>query len=168
MNNPISAESRKGGMIMGEEIMACPLTRGERILVALDGSIYSEQALDHAISMGTICNSVLFAIHVVEAYPKHMEAPAGFEDKVKKEAMAFLEKIKARADKSNVRLETILHVGGQPHQYIVKEAKERNVDLIVMGTHGRTGLKKLFLGSVAQKVIGHAPCAVLVVPAFPS
>jgi nucleotide-binding universal stress UspA family protein len=47
---------------------------------------------------------------------------------------------------------------------IVEEAKKKNVDLIVMGTRGKTGLKRVFLGSVAQKVIGYAPCPVMVVP----
>ena len=153
---------------MAEEQRACPLTKGERILVAVDGSLYSEIALDQAISMATVCNSQLFAIHVVEAYPKHLESAPTFEDEIKKAGMKFLEKVKEKAAQQNVSCETILQVGGQPHEFIVKEAKKKGIDLIVLGTHGRSGLKKLFLGSVAQKVIGHAPCAVLVVPAFPS
>jgi len=153
---------------MAEEQRACPLTKGERILVAVDGSLYSEIALDQAISMATVCNSQLFAIHVVEAYPKHLESAPAFEDEIKKAGLKFLEKVKKKAAQQNVSCETILKVGGQPHEFIVKEAKKKGIDLIVLGTHGRSGLKKLFLGSVAQKVIGHAPCAVLVVPAFPS
>lgn len=153
---------------MGEEQASCPLTKGERILVALDGSIYSEKAFDQAISMATVCNSSLFAITVVEAYPKSlMPAPAA-EKQIEKEAGEFLEQIKTKAARQNVSLETIVHVGGQPHELIVKEAKERNIDLIVMGTHGRTGLKRLLMGSIAQRVIGYAPCSVLVVPAFPA
>jgi len=153
---------------MAEEQRACPLTKGERILVAVDGSLYSEIALDQAISMATVCNSQLFAIHVVEAYPKHLESAPAFEDEIKKAGLKFLEKVKKKAAQQNLSCETILKVGGQPHEFIVKEAKKKGIDLIVLGTHGRSGLKKLFLGSVAQKVIGHAPCAVLVVPAFPS
>ena len=153
---------------MTEEQLACPLTKGEKILVAVDGSIYNEIALDQAISMATICNSQLFAIHVVEAYPKHLESAPNLEDEIKKAGMAFLEKVKERAAKKDVSCETILQVGGQPHEFIVKEAKRKEIDLIVVGTHGRSGLKKLFMGSVAQKVIGHTPCSVLVVPAFPS
>ncbi len=153
---------------MTEEQLACPLTKGEKILVAVDGSIYNEIALDQAISMATICNSQLFAIHVVEAYPKHLESAPNLEDEIKEAGMAFLEKVKEKAAKKDVSCETILQVGGQPHEFIVKEAKGKNIDLIVVGTHGRSGLKKLFMGSVAQKVIGHTPCSVLVVPAFPS
>ena len=153
---------------MREEQLECPLTRGERILVALDGSIHSEKALEQAISMAMVCNSSLFAISVVEAYPKSLSPGPGVEEQIEKEAREFLEKYKAKAAGRNVSFETIVHVGGQPHELIIKEAKERNIDLIIMGTHGRTGLKRLFMGSVAQKVIGYAPCSVLVVPAFPS
>ena len=153
---------------MGEEQASCPLTKGERILVALDGSIYSEKAFDQAISMATVCNSSLFAITVVEAYPKSLMPVPAAEKQIEKEAGEFLEQIKTNAARQNVSLETIVHVGGQPHELIVKEAKERNIDLIVMGTHGRTGLKRLLMGSIAQRVIGYAPCSVLVVPAFPA
>ena len=153
---------------MGKEQPVCPLTKGERILVALDGSIYSEKAFDQAMSMATVCNSSLFAINIVEAYPKSLMPGPAAEEQIEKDAKDFLEQFKAKASGQNVSLETIVHVGGQPHELIVKEAKGLNIDLIVMGTHGRTGLKRLFMGSVAQKVIGYAPCAVLVVPAFPS
>jgi len=51
------------------------------------------------------------------------------------------------------------------NEFIIQEAKEKNIDLIVMGTHGRTGLNKLLIGSVAERVVGHVPCAVMVTPA---
>ena len=75
------------------------------------------------------------------------------------------ERAKERAEQENISCETIVHVGGQFHEYIVQEAKKREADLIVMGTQGRTGLKKLIIGSVAQRVLAHAPCPVLVTPA---
>jgi nucleotide-binding universal stress UspA family protein len=152
---------------MGDEQFACPLTKGEKILVALDGSIHSERALDQAISMAKVCNSSLFAIFVQETYPKSLTPGPQAEGELQKEAKEFLEKVKEKAAGQSVSCETIVHVGGQPHQFIVQEAKEKDIDMIVMGTHGRTGLKKLIMGSVAQKVIGYAPCSVLVVPAFP-
>jgi K+-sensing histidine kinase KdpD len=74
LNTPTFRDAEKEDMEMAEEQLACPLTKGERILVAVDGSIYSEIALDQAISMATVCGSQLFAIHVVEAYPKHLES----------------------------------------------------------------------------------------------
>ena len=68
---------------MVEEQLACPLTKGERILVALDGSIHSGRALDQAISMAKVCNSVLFAIYVLEGYPKSLSPGPGVEAEIR-------------------------------------------------------------------------------------
>ncbi|MGA7143694.1 MAG: universal stress protein [Desulfobacterales bacterium] len=145
---------------------ACPLTKGKRILVAMDRSRYSEKAFDQAISMAKICKSTLFVVSVIDIYPEVKEFELVFEEKEKmlKGTKEFLEGIKAKATKEDIPCETILHVGGQPHEFIIQEAKEKNIDLIVMGTHGRTGLYELLIGSVAKKVVGHAPCAVMVTP----
>lgn len=149
---------------MKREHAVCPLTKGERILVAVDGSIYSDKALDQAISMAKVCNSTLFAVTVVEFYPSTLGLAPEFREKMEKEAWEILERVKHKAAEENISCEPIVHIGGSAHEYIVQEAKERGVDLIVMGTHGRTGLKKLLMGSVAERVVGHAPCAVLVTP----
>ena len=125
---------------MAELLCECPLTRGERILVAVDGSDFSDAAVDQAISLGGICNSEIFAIR------------------------EHLDKAKEKVDKAGIPCETIVHMGGSPHEFIIQEAKDKGIDLICMGTHGRTGLKRILMGSVAQSVIGHAPCPVLVVP----
>ncbi|MFC1868342.1 universal stress protein [Thermodesulfobacteriota bacterium] len=89
------------------------------------------------------------------------------EEEIEKKTKEFLERVKDKASQKNVSCETIVRTGGQPHEFIVREAKEKEIDLIVMGTHGKTGLKKLIMGSVAQRVIGYAPCSVLVIPSFP-
>jgi nucleotide-binding universal stress UspA family protein len=150
---------------MEKTALACPLVRGERILVALDGSKDSEAALDQAISMAKICNSTLFMISVIELYPEQLEVAPALEEKMSTETWEILDRAGERAKKEKIPCEAIVHIGGHPHKFIVQEAKEKNIDLIVMGTHGRTGLKKLLMGSVAERVIGHAPCAVLVSPA---
>ena len=143
----------------------CPLTKGKRILVAMDRSKYSEKAFDQAISIAKICKSTLFIVSVIDLYHEVKEIVLTHEDKMLKGTTEFLEEVKAKATKENIPCETIIHVGGQPHEFIVQEAKEKNIDLIVMGTHGRTGLDKLLIGSVAERVVGHAPCAVMVTPA---
>ncbi len=144
----------------------CPLTKGERILVAMDRSRFSEKAFDQAISLAKICKSTLFIISVIDLYPEVKEIELVFEekDKMLKGTKEFLERVKAKATKENIPCETIMHIGGQPHEFIIKEAKEKNIDLIVMGTHGRTGLYELLIGSVSKKVVGYAPCAVMVTP----
>ena len=53
---------------------------------------------------------------------------------------------------------------GEPYRNIVRKAQEENVDMIVMSTHGRTGIDRFMWGSIAEKVVAHAPCAVVIVP----
>ena len=143
----------------------CPLTNGERILVAVDGSPHSDTAIDHAICMAKICHSTLFFVSVIALYPEAMKIADALEESISKETRRILEKAQEKARQENVPCETIVHIGPEPHKFIVQEASDRDVGLIVMGTHGRTGLKRLLMGSVAERVLGHAPCAVLVTPA---
>jgi nucleotide-binding universal stress UspA family protein len=143
----------------------CPLTKCKRILVAMDRSKYSEKAFDQAISIAKICKSTLFIVSVIDLYPEVKEIVLTHEGRGIKGTKEFLEGVKAKATKENIPCETIMHIGVQPHEFIIQEAKEKNIDLIVMGTHGRTGLDKLLIGSVAERVVGHAPCAVMVTPA---
>ena len=144
--------------------MVCPITRGERILVALDGSEYTDAIVDQAISMGRICNSVIYAISVIAFFPESLAIAPQVEEEVAKKTREFLEIVKKKIEKENLTCETIVRLDAQPSIPIVEEAKNRSVDLIIMGTRGTTGLKRIFLGSVAQKVIGYAPCPVMVVP----
>jgi nucleotide-binding universal stress UspA family protein len=150
---------------MEETILACPLTRGDRILVALDGSVHSAKALDQALSLGKVCGSKLFLIGVVDLYPEVLETAAAAVETLSAEVGEILKQGKDKAEKEGIDCETIVHIGRRIHEFIVTEAKQKNVDLIAMGTQGRTGLKGFFMGSVAQRVIAHAPCAVLVTPA---
>ncbi|MBW1670382.1 MAG: universal stress protein [Deltaproteobacteria bacterium] len=143
---------------------ACSLTRGEKLLVALDGSEHAYKALDQAISLAKVCNSSIFLISVLDLYPGQMELAPLLEEKLSAKIHETLEKGKEIVEKENLSCETIVHMGGTAHEFIVKEAKERGIDLIVMGSHGRTGLSKMMVGSVTERVIGHAPCAVMVTP----
>jgi len=144
--------------------VACPLTKGEKILVAVDGSENSAFALEQALSMADACNSILYAITVIDAYPKQIEGTPGAKEQMQKEAEAILQKVEAKAKEMNIAVKTAVHWGRHPHEAILNECKEKGADLIILGTHGRTGLKKFFMGSVAQKVIGYTRCPVMVVP----
>lgn len=149
-------------MVLDE--LACPISKGERILVALDGSEFTDAIVDQAISMGRICNSVIYAISVMAFFPESLAIAPQLEEEMAKKTRKFLEIVKKKVEKENLTCETIVRLDPQPYLPIVEEAKKNNVDLIVMGTRGMTGLKRVFLGSVAQKVIGYAPCPVMVVP----
>ena len=149
---------------MDELVCACPLTRGEKILVAVDGSSFSDKAVDQAISLGGICNSQIFIMSVVDLYPEQMAVAPALVEKMSEEVRQHIENAKEKVDKANISCETIVRMGGKPHEFIIEEAKDKGIDLIVMGTHGRSGMARVLLGSVAQNVLGLAPCPVLVVP----
>ncbi|MBW2172341.1 MAG: universal stress protein [Deltaproteobacteria bacterium] len=114
--------------------------------------------------MAKICNSSLFAISVVDLYPEVMAHAPGLEEKMSIEVGKTLARAKETADKENISCETIVRMGGPAHGFIVEEAKARGIDLIVMGTRGKSALQRVLMGSVAERVIGHAPCPVMVIP----
>ncbi|MGM0423985.1 MAG: universal stress protein [Thermodesulfobacteriota bacterium] len=150
---------------MQEQGLACPVTRGKRILVAVDGSVYSDYAVDQAVILGAICNSKIYLISVVDLLPEQMRMAPDLVEKMSREAKELLDRAQEKVSQANLSSEIIVRSGGRAYDFIVQEAKERDVDLIVMGTHGRTGLRNILMGSVAQHVLGKAPCPVLVLPA---
>ncbi|MEW6587059.1 MAG: universal stress protein [Nitrospirota bacterium] len=77
-------------------------------------------------------------------------------------AKSIVEEIKERAELMRVKAEGLVKEG-EPHEVITSAAKESEAGIIVMGSHGRTGLKRLLMGSVAERVLGYAPCPVLIV-----
>ncbi|MCF8105288.1 MAG: universal stress protein [Desulfohalobiaceae bacterium] len=142
----------------------CPLTKGEHMLVAVDGSMYSDFAVDQAVSLGGLCNSKIYLISVVAIQPENVSDAPDYVDKLTEQHKGYLKKAREKVEAANIPCEPIICTGDNPHELIVRHAREKDVDLIVMGTHGRTGLKNFFLGSVAQKVVACAPCPIMVIP----
>jgi len=142
-------------------IQFCPLSKLEKLLVATDGSLFSEGAVREGISFATMCSSMLYLISAVPQYDI-----SGFNvfEKEEEEAKEHLHSVKERALQQGLNCETVLAHGDETHRLIVNVAVAREVDMIVIGRRGRTGLTKVLIGSVAAKVIGNAPCKVLVVP----
>ena len=123
----------------------------QRLLVGLDGSPYSEAAWRLALAMAKQAKSQL--ISVVVATRKGDIS----------EAKAIIQKMFMAAKEGGMPLRGIKGVSPQgvaPDIGVVKEAIKNEVDLIVMGSYGRTGLQKLLMGSTTEKVIGNAPCPV--------
>ncbi len=147
-----------------ESARHCPLSKLDNVLVATDGSPYSEGAVREAINFAKICSSRLFAITVLETNPEYESIGSNIFEKEEAEARKYLDAVKERAAGEGVSCETIFHADRPADDAIVEEAGERKIDLIVIGRRGRTGLAKLLLGAVGAKVIGRAPCKVLVVP----
>jgi len=142
----------------------CPIARLEKLLLPTDGSKFSESAIREAIKLAKICSSKLYAVSVIKTNLEFETLVPQVIEKDEKEAIEHLESIKTRASTEGVNCEIIVLRGEEPYQDIVDEATKNQVNMIIMGRHGRTGLLRLMMGSVTAKVIGHAPCNILVVP----
>ncbi len=142
----------------------CPVGKLGRLLLATDGSQYSEGAIDEAINLAKKCTSMLHAVSVLETNPEYETIGTKVFEREEAEMLSHLESVKTRAAKEGLGCETVLHEAMDPAQVIVDEASEKRVDMIVIGRHGHKGLLKLLMGEVAAKVVAHAPCKVLVVP----
>lgn len=142
----------------------CPISKLDRLLLATDRSTFSEGAVREAINFAKRCSSWLYVMSVMESNPEYETIGANVFEKEEKEALEYLETVKARALQEGVICYTVLREGETPHQLIIDEAVEKKADMIVIGRRGRSGLMKVLMGSVAAKVIGHAPCKVLIVP----
>ena len=138
----------------------------KHILLASDGSESSEGAVKEAIYLAKSCVAKLSVIYVLETNPEFETEGLKFVEKMEHAAREHLELIRNEAAAQNVEVEAIVRRTDQPYKAIVEEAAKMKSDVIVLGRRGRTGLEKMLMGSVAAKVIGYAPCKVLVVPRF--
>ncbi len=142
---------------------SCPMAKLETLLLATDGSSFSEGAIREALKIAKKCSSRLFVISVVITNLEFEVTMPQVLDKEDKEAREHLEAIKARASREGIDCDIAVIHGDDPYQDIVRGARESSADMIIVGRHGRTGLLRLMMGNVTAKVLGHAPCNVLVV-----
>ena len=134
----------------------------QRILVATDGSRYSRTAVERAIDFAQSYGGELRVISIVDVPSEfYAEAPNAFDDLINK-AKGYVKDIREKAASAGITAEGFVGEG-EAFQIITDMAKKENVNIIVLGSHGRTGIKRLLMGSVTEKVIGHAPCPVLIV-----
>jgi nucleotide-binding universal stress UspA family protein len=148
------------------------MSQFRRILHASDFSPASRPAFRRALDLARANRAGLTLVHVYSTYiPMMGEGYVGggqVYDKmiadIRTDAQRRLGRLVAEARKKGVRAKG-LALGGIPHDRIVRAARSTRADLIVLGTHGRTGLGRLFLGSVAARVVTLAPCPVLTVRA---
>ena len=122
-----------------------------RLLIASDGSSHSDAALLEAIAMAARAGSELLGVAVAR------------EEGEISETQEILQLMLAAANREGVSFQGISPLGLAADEGIIQVALEHRVDLIVMGSHGRTGFKRLLMGSVTERVIGQSPCPVLVV-----
>jgi len=132
------------------------------IVLATDGSKYSAAAADRAIAFAKSYGGELKVLSVVDVPSEfYAEAPKAVEDLVKK-AKGFVADVKKQAEAAGVAAETFV-AEAEAYQAVNNLAQEQKANMIVLGSHGRTGLRRLLMGSVTEAVIGHASCPVLVV-----
>jgi nucleotide-binding universal stress UspA family protein len=136
----------------------------EKLLLSTDGSEYSEGAVREAINLAKICKSKLYVVAVIETNPEFETLALDIVEKAEIQTKEYLDALKVRTSREGIDSEFIVHEGESPHIYIVEEANQKQTAMIIMGRRGRTGLKRLMMGSVTARVIGDAPCHVLVVP----
>jgi uncharacterized protein len=122
----------------------------KRLMVASDGSRDSQAAWKEALALTRMSGASLVAVTVVK------------DEKQGIEARMLLQHLEASASRAGVLLESQL-IKGRSFEGILAAARENRADLIILGSHGRTGLKRLLMGSVTERVIGQAKCPVLVV-----
>ncbi|GAB4390073.1 MAG: universal stress protein [Thermodesulfovibrionales bacterium] len=133
----------------------------DNITVAVDGSRYGDIALERAMDFAKSYGGKVAAVSVVEVNEEfYAQAPETVERMVGS-AKALMDELKRKAHAQGIDMET--HVReGEPHRWIIEIAKATQAGVIFMGSHGRTGLRRLLMGSVAEKVIGLSEVPVLV------
>jgi universal stress protein A len=137
----------------------------KRILVPIDFSESSEKALRYALRFAEQFGSSITLLHVIQpmVYPADFGYPPTvldtLDDTVRRQIQERLGRL---ASGISGKVKHLIRLG-QPYHEITTTAKELDMDLIIISTHGRTGLKHVLMGSTAERVLRHAPCPVLTV-----
>jgi universal stress protein A len=141
----------------------------KRIVVPVDFSDCSRAALDRAIEIGRALDAEITLVHVVDVSGLFLGGVESYIDasaiarRICDDAQKELKNLAVAADPDEKIVKRVEVYEGRPVQAIIDCARDEKADLIVIGTHGRTGIPRLFLGSVAERVVRLAPCDVLAV-----
>ena len=138
----------------------------KKILCPIDHSDCSKEALKYAVSFAMKDEAELYLLHVIDVRTFDesfdMTSKQLPDDKTIKQLKEKLLECVPEEIRSDMRIEPIV-VQGVPFSEIISISKEKEISVIVMGTHGRTGIAHIMLGSVSEKVVRKAPCPVLTV-----
>jgi len=136
------------------------------VLFGTDFSDLSGKAFDEAVRFTKLLGADLVVAHVLHFPPMLTDLrqqAADTEDAMRRWCGHRLDELTGRAQEAGVKARAVLREGAHAHEGITDLAGETKATMIVLGTHGRTGLSKLVMGSVAARVIAEAPCPVLTV-----
>jgi len=150
--------------------MVYAMLKFKKFLVPTDFSGCSRNALEYGISLAGKCSAKIFLLHVIDVnqFPPdlvlhHLSLePEKMEKALEAEAENSMKKLITRIKRARIPFTSMVR-SGNPYSEIVSFAGEAKIDLIIMGTHGRTGIVHALLGSTAEKVVRQAPCPVLTV-----
>ena len=144
------------------------MIRIRSILVPLDLSDYAGHALPYAAELASTYDAALHLLHVVDTQWVAVSGGIAFPEygdnllqRFEEDAARSLTQV-AGGLAASLQTTTVVRVG-PPHVQVVQYAREQDIDLIVLATHGRSGLQHALIGSVAEKVVQMAPCPVLTV-----
>jgi nucleotide-binding universal stress UspA family protein len=139
----------------------------KKILVPLDGSELAKKALDHAEKLAKTFDAEIILFQVVPFMPIYgspeLVTPLIVDEKQKEVAERYLTNLAEEMKKRGHKVTSMVRTGQQVAVEIIDFAKERGVDLIVMCTHGRSGITRWVLGSVAHKVLTRAETPILLI-----
>jgi len=144
----------------------------DRILVPVDFSDYSRDALRHAEEWAALYGASLDVLHVVAEdlhpafYVGGVQSVYDVEPEIEQKVLDKLDSFVAEANGRAAEVQTHVRVGNGAPSNIAEFVEDQAIDLVSMSTHGRTGLDRFLLGSVAEKVVRHVQCPVLTVKAF--
>ncbi|HBI13942.1 MAG TPA: universal stress protein [Desulfobulbaceae bacterium] len=140
------------------------LGQAKTLLLATDGSPFSDGAVQEAIFFGQACRAQVVVLHVVHIEAESIRAANSAIMKRQQEMAPYLDQLRKMAQDSGVEMEAVVVGTGSPEKTIVEQARLRKADAILMGRHGKTGRLSLLVGSMTAKVIGLGFPRVLVVP----
>jgi len=139
-----------------------------KIMVPTDGSEFVRGAVSTAIEIAKLSEAKLYAVYVIPddefsvTYPKDTQLEKTFLDYFRTEGKEAIACVETSGRDENIEVESVILEGSPAHE-IVDFAEKNDIDLIVIGTHGKTGIRRFLLGSVAENVVRHSKKAVLVV-----
>jgi nucleotide-binding universal stress UspA family protein len=138
----------------------------KKIMIATDGSVCSRMAANNAIELARISGGTVYAVYVVSTdYFSSMAVDLDWErmrEALKKEGIEAVNYVTGAGELEEVKVAPVL-LEGHPANELIRYAEEERMDIVIMGSHGKTGLERLFLGSVAENMVRHSKVPVMVV-----
>jgi nucleotide-binding universal stress UspA family protein len=142
----------------------------KHVLIATDGSSLSARAVDHGVELAAALGAAVSLLTVVESFPVFAldaeqvgETASSLREHMKEQALKTLSEAGEAAKAAGLDADQIHLEDDEPYQAIIRTAEDRRCDLIVMASHGRSGVSALLLGSETMKVLAHSKIPVLVV-----